>query len=221
LIDKTLGRGLAEGSPERNALHFGSFFLPDVYRIALGNRGPAIFATRGMRFAGKVFAAGFIADMMFLGIDRLQNNSKASAKNQEVYQLANHFHDMTESAWRRPLDGAFEMIAPSLAAWWDSVDFDWSRCKFTPNRFQTEAREELQKLSSFKERPLPQDAQGRPLPVQEVLEQISDPKIYRNRIQGRPYQEQVAYIQRQFRAHQLSREDVDKIFQYVAESRSI
>ncbi|HKY62902.1 MAG TPA: hypothetical protein VJR29_05720 [bacterium] len=145
IVDRTIGQAFEEGSTARHVVRMGSFFLPDVYRIALGNRGPAIFSSRGMRVASRAFAAGFIADMMFAGANRLYHGGEGSARMSMIYQRANQLHDADESFLRRPIDGVFEMVAPQIASWWDSVELTGSG--FVPNRHRIQAEGEIRAFS--------------------------------------------------------------------------
>lgn len=251
LVDRTIGSQFAEGSTARNAIRFGSFFLPDVYRIAVGNRGPAIFETRGMRWASRAFAAGFIADMAFTGVNRWQHGSSGSATMGMIYQRANQLHDRDEGLLRGVVDGAFEMVAPQVSAWWDSVELDGFG--FRPNRYQNEAREELRAFSMDTTRHADEmlrrhaffgsggaslDADfytrvdwgflrgesrledirlpdGREIPVRDILDQLQDPAVAR-RFTGDHPEDQVAYIQRQFRGYRLSRAEVEQALDRIS-----
>ncbi len=255
IVDRTVGEWFFEpGSRARQWLNFGSFFLPDIYRIGVGTRGPAIFGTRGMRYATRAFAVGFIADMLFLGANRVNHGAEGSATLNGIYQRANQLHDAGRSTPGRMVDGAFEMIAPSLSAWWDSVEFDGLR--LVPNRFQRQAREELSQFSSstshqaqdlirhsmiygtgaqaldpafysqvdygFLRSPNtltnPQRPDGRTLPVIQIQEQLNDPQIGQ-RFAQMSGDEQISYLQRQFRGHRLSREEVQTVLQQLSFNR--
>ncbi len=251
IVDRTIGSQFAEGSTARNAIRFGSFFLPDVYRIAVGNRGPAIFETRGMRWAGRAFAAGFIADMAFSGVNRWQHGSSGAATMNMVYQRANELHDRDEGLLRGVVDGAFEMIAPQVSAWWDSVELDG--IGFRPNRYQNAAREELRAFSVDTTRRADETLRrhaffgsggasldpdfytrvdwnflrgesrledirlpdGREIPVRDILDQLQDPTVAR-RFTGDHPEDQVAYIQRQFRGYRLSRAEVEQALDRIS-----
>ncbi|HKX12721.1 MAG TPA: hypothetical protein VJP40_06180, partial [bacterium] len=145
IADRTVGRIFEEGSTARHVVRMGSFFIPDIYRIAVGSRGPALFSGRGMRFASRAFAAGFIADMTFAGANRLYYGGEGSARMNMVYQRANQLHDADESFLRRPIDGAFEMIAPQISSWWDSVELTSSG--FRPNAHRIQAEGEIRAFS--------------------------------------------------------------------------
>ncbi len=145
LVDRTIGRVFEEGSTARHVVRMGSFFLPDIYRIAVGNRGPALFGGRSMRFATRAFAAGFIADMAFAGANRLYYGGEGSARMNMIYQRANQLHDADESFLRRPIDGVFEMIAPQIASWWDSVEL--TSGGLTPNAHRLQAEGEIRAFS--------------------------------------------------------------------------
>lgn len=146
LVDRTIGRVFEEGSTARNVTRMGSFFLPDIYRIAVGNRGPAFLSGPTMRFASRAFAAGFIADMTFAGANRLINGSEGSARLNMIYQRANQLHDADEGFLRRPIDGVFEMIAPQIASWWDSVELTGNG--FTPNAYRIQAEGEVRAFAT-------------------------------------------------------------------------
>jgi hypothetical protein len=76
-----------------------------------------------------------------------RHSSESTEVRHGIYQRANELNDAKNNNWfyKRWLDGAFEMAAPSLAAWWDSVEFDG--LKVRPNEYQNEARRELQSLA--------------------------------------------------------------------------
>jgi len=252
IVDRTIGQAFAEGSSARNAIRFGSFFLPDVYRMAVGNRGPAIFEGATMRWASRAFAAGFIADMAFSGVNRWENGASGAATQSMIYQRANQLHNQDEGTFHRVVDGAFEMIAPQVSAWWDSVEFDGFG--FRANRYQQQAREELRSFSQttteradetmrhallfgtgganldasfysqvdwgflrgengLRNLRLPD---GRELPVRDVMEQLQDPTVARRFSGPGPHEDQVTYIQQQFRGYSLSRGDVEQILDRIS-----
>src|SRR5262249_36704915 len=175
-----------------------------------------------------------------------------SATMNAIYHRANQLHDQGESWWRRPIDGAFEMLAPSLSAWWDSVEFHGLSVR--PNSYQMQARAELQSFSSqtsersdgLLRRTLlfgsgsqnldpafytrvdwgflrgsnvlgtPALPGGRELPVQDVYEQLQDPAVQRRlSAPGIGHEQQVTYIQQQFRGYRLSRGEVEQILDRI------
>jgi hypothetical protein len=152
LIDRFFSERVMKGegdSPWKKGVHLGSFFAPEIYRLAIGSRGPLVFRSAGARIASRAFAAGFMADMVYLGMDwwKHRHSSESTEVRHGIYQRANELNDAKNNNWfyKRWLDGAFEMAAPSLAAWWDSVEFDG--LKVRPNEYQNEARRELQSLA--------------------------------------------------------------------------
>jgi hypothetical protein len=252
LVDRTIGNWFFDESPKaREWLHFGSFFLPDVYRIAVGNRGPMLFRGGLMRGASRAFAAGSIADMVFLGGMRVKYGSEGSAAQNAVFAQANELRDADRGWWSRTLDGAFEMVAPAFSAYWDSVEFKGLNLK--PNGYQEKARKELRDFSrttadntrGFLQRALILGAgdealtpafytqvdygflrgdnilsdqrthDGRILPVEAVLQQLSDPEIHRRVMVEMNPDQQIAYIRRQFRGHRLSRTDAEAILNHI------
>lgn len=251
IVDRTIGSQFAEGSTARHAIRFGSFFLPDIYRIARGNQAALIFETRPMRWASRAFAAGFIADMAFSGVNRWQHGSSGAATMNMVYQRANELHDRDEGLLRGVVDGAFEMIAPQVSAWWDSVELDG--IGFRPNRYQNAAREELRAFSVDTTRRADETLRrhaffgsggagldpdfytrvdwgflrgenrledirlpdGREIPVRDILDQLQDPTVAR-RFTGDHPEDQIAYIQRQFRGYRLSRAEVEQALDRIS-----
>jgi hypothetical protein len=131
--------GLEEGSPLRQKIHFGSFFLPDVAKITWGNHLPVMFRNRLTLGASRVFGAGFLADMVFTAGQRAAHSPQEVTKKSRVYQLANEIRDQDQHAGI--LDGALELVAPQFAAWWDSVEFHGLTP--TPNVYQRMAAEQL------------------------------------------------------------------------------
>ncbi|HKX12002.1 MAG TPA: hypothetical protein VJP40_02525, partial [bacterium] len=57
---------------------------------------------------------------------------------------------------------------------------------------------------------------GRELPVDLIAEQLSVPEIHQRVIENSTHEQQIAYIQRQFRGYDLTREEVEEIFARIA-----
>jgi len=252
LIDKTIGQTLFADNPQaREYLRFGSFFVPDLYRIGVGTRGPAIFESAGMRWATRAFAAGFIADMLFQGGMRLNYGSDRLGTLNGIYARANELHNADRGTLSGLADGAFELVSPSLAAWWDSVEFEGLSLR--PNRYQRQAREEMQQFSSAtteQARDLLRHAMvygvqgqgmspsfysrvdfnflrgdnqlgnfsgpsGRELPVEQVFQQLNYPEIHQRIMVEGNREQQVTYIQRQYRGYRLSRQESEAILDRI------
>lgn len=128
----------------RNGIHLGAFFLPQMGELAFGRKLPVVFRGPTFRFASRAFAAGFIADMAFTAHNRIVNGNQGAVKKNMIYQRANALHDADHGngLW----DGALELVAPQLAAWWDSVD--WDGLIPFPNRYQEQAEGEMNQYLS-------------------------------------------------------------------------
>ncbi|HCU25942.1 MAG TPA: hypothetical protein DF383_13070, partial [Deltaproteobacteria bacterium] len=142
IADRTVGQFFEEGSLGRKAVQFGSFFTPEIYRIAVGNKGPALFRSGIARFAGRAFSVGYLADLSFSLGQRIYHGAEASGFNNLVYRRANELHNEDRGVISKAVNWGFGLVAPSLAAWWGSVDYDGS-----PNEYQGQARQELQNFS--------------------------------------------------------------------------
>ncbi|MCC6272669.1 MAG: hypothetical protein IT572_04320 [Deltaproteobacteria bacterium] len=238
LVDATLGRLWEEGSTERNALRMGSFFLPDVYRMAFGSRALGIAETRGARFlgrwGGRIMMAGFVADVGYMGIHHLTSDS--TARDNAVYRRANELEDLHRSPWSWAAHGLASFVAPSLAERWvgsryvDDATRELDANSSTVGSHATGTlRHSLllgpggaaEDASFYRE--LNWDwlrgenrlenirtADGRSLPMRSIAEQLSDPEIFRREVELGDHERLVVYIQHQFRGHRLSREDVEE-----------
>lgn len=175
LTDRIVSEGildLPQDSGLRRGIHFGSFFLPEIGRIALGNRVPRIFNSPAMRFANRAFAVGFMADMAFSAQNRIANGSEGATRMSMLYGRANQLHDAAEG--NGLVEGAFELVAPQLAAWWSSVEFHG--LSLQPNQYRRQAEEEMSQFTSQV------DAQARRVLRSQLLDGFGsegyDPNFY-------------------------------------------
>ncbi|MFO1462806.1 MAG: hypothetical protein U1F66_03450 [bacterium] len=126
LIFSRLAERLVHDLPENSRLRrwapTAAFFLPDLARIAAPAGSLRLLEAQPMRLAGRAFALGFIGDLSFTGIHRLQHGERAS------YELYTDFR-AAELRRQRGEIGTFSwrqiprLLAPSLSAYIDSHDF--------------------------------------------------------------------------------------------------
>ena len=118
LVDATLGQMYEEGSAERRALRVGGFFLPEIYRMAVGNRAIALAETRASagfaRWGGRAMAAGFYADGAYMLYNHLSGSNAETGRSNLIYRRANQLEDSARHPLSWALHGAAELIAPSL-----------------------------------------------------------------------------------------------------------
>jgi len=247
LVDATLGQMYAEGSAERRALRVGGFFLPEVYRMAFGNRALAVAETRAAtgfaRWGGRAMAVGFYADGAHMIWNHLTRSNAETGRDNLIYRRANQLEDAQRHPLVWALHGAAELIAPSLTErYWVSGSYvDQARQEIQAQAATTgEGARSLLRHSlllgptgpatdaSFY-RELNFDwlrgenvlrnirrPDGSELPVADVAEQFSDPAIYERVIVNGTPDQQVAYIQRQFRGYNLSVADVQEILARIS-----
>lgn len=247
LVDATLGQMYAEGSAERRALRVGGFFLPEVYRMAFGNRALAVAETKAAtgfaRWGGRAMAAGFYADGAHMIWNHLTRSNAETGRDNLIYRRANQLEDAQRHPLVWALHGAAELIAPSLTErYWVSGNYvDQARQEIQAQAgVSGEGARSLLRHSlllgptgpatdaSFY-RELNFDwlrgenvlrnirrPDGSELPVADVAEQFADPAIYERVIVNGTPDQQVAYIQRQFRGYDLSVADVHEILARIA-----
>ncbi len=247
LVDATLGQMYAEGSAERRALRVGGFFLPEVYRMAFGNRALAVAETKAAtgfaRWGGRAMAAGFYADGAHMIWNHLTRSNAETGRDNLVYRRANQLEDAQRHPLVWALHGAAELIAPSLTErYWVSGSYvDQARQEIQAQAAATGegARSLLRHslllgptgpatdASFYRELNLDwlrgenvlrniRRPDGSELPVADVAEQFADPAIYERVIVNGTPDQQVAYIQRQFRGYNLSVADVQEILARIS-----
>lgn len=111
-----------ENSPLRRYAPTAAFFAPDVARLLAPARAARFLEARPMRFAAGAFAAGFVTDMAFTGIHRLQFGEDASYELYTDFRTAEmrrHNGEIGTFSWRQ----IPRLLSPSLSAYIDSHDF--------------------------------------------------------------------------------------------------
>jgi hypothetical protein len=147
ITDRILSQKILNLDPDskiRKGIQFGSFFIPDLYRIGVGNTGPAFFRSQPVQFTTRAFAAGFLSDMVFMGWARMEYGTCFKTENL-IYHRANELSNQDRSGFSKLIDGAFELVAPTVAAWWDSVEL--KGLQWRPNKYAKQARRELNRFS--------------------------------------------------------------------------
>lgn len=126
LMFSRVAERLTDSMPADSALRrYGptaAFFLPDVARVALPSQSLRMLESRPMRLTARAFALGFIGDLSFTGIRRLQLGERST------YEM---YTDLRAAELRRERGeiGAFSwrniprIIAPSISAYIDSHDY--------------------------------------------------------------------------------------------------
>jgi len=121
-IAERLTQNLPENSAVRRYAPTAAFFLPDVARIAAPARTLSLLESRSMRFASRAFAAGFIGDLSFTGIQHLRLGDRAAYEmftDMRTAELRRQRGEIGNFSWRQ----IPRLLAPSLSAYIDSHDF--------------------------------------------------------------------------------------------------
>lgn len=247
LVDATLGQMWQEGSAERQAVRMGAFFLPQVYRMAFGNRSLALAETRAAggvsRWGGRAVAAAFFADAAYMIYDHASHSNRETARSNMIYRRASQLSDANSHPLRWALNGAAEMLAPSLAQRF-----------LTPSEYVTQAQQELdassnesaQRLRGYLSHALLMGptgpatdarfytelnwdwlrgnerlgtlrrADGHELPLDLIAEHLSVPSIHRHVFEELNHEQRIAYLQREFRGYDLSSADVEESLSRIA-----
>jgi len=215
LMMSRIAEHLVQGMPQDSWLfRYGpsaAFFLPDVAKLAAPSRAVSLLEMRPMQWASRAFAVGFMGDMAFTGIYRLQQGERATYE-----QWINH----RASEARMESDSGFlgwrhipHWLAPSLADYWDSHNFFFGGANGYRRHVQEEdarqsavLRESIQVDLTW----LPQVLHRSPAEIFESGVQLSD--VEQNMLEqllacrGGPllrteagFEETAAYLRRQYR----------------------
>lgn len=227
--------GLEQGSTARNMIHTGSFFLPDTLKMFGGERYTAWGRIRPVRWASRAFSLGFMADMGFTLANRLHYGADATYES-AVNQLANELHDEAEGSG--VIDGALELMAPQLAAWWDAKDYkSQARSQLIENRRAIEGNahstlqrqllegvgDESDQLDFYTKvdwAPWQQaeeatvSRQGKKLPVELLEKDLCDPAFYKRLMSASP-RAQARILQRRYSGYSLTPSDAEALLATV------
>jgi hypothetical protein len=106
----------------RSGLSSAAFFAPSIYHLIAGNRGLGILESATVRRLNGVFAAGFIADLGFMGVQSAQYGDQASYQRW-VNHRASALRDAEEgTSGIISLRSIAQLIAPEISSWYDTVD---------------------------------------------------------------------------------------------------
>lgn len=158
LVDATLGRLLEQGSLTHSMLIGGAFFLPDIYKLALGGAKTSflnkIFGSGLIKRLSKAAGWSFAMDLALLGASRLYHGD-ASTYERWVNKRATEKKFEAEGAYRFDPSDLFviplvtkafnhfaNFMAPDFTAWAHSHDGLMSKSKYWH-----EIREEDKKTS--------------------------------------------------------------------------
>jgi hypothetical protein len=124
LTDTLLSRVVPEQTEFRHAASGLAFFAPSLYHLAAGNRGLAILESVALRRMGALFAAGFIADLLFTGVQSLSYGNRA-AEERWINHRVSALRDLREDRGLVSFHGLLDLICPEIAAYNETFD-DWS-----------------------------------------------------------------------------------------------
>lgn len=219
-VAERLTSSMPEGSAFRRYAPTVAFFLPDLARIAVPSQSLRLLESRPMRFAGRAFAAGFIGDLSFTGIRRLQLGDRATYEMYTDLRTADLRRERGEIgtfSWRN----IPRLIAPSLSAYMDSHDFLFGSSNEVRNEIQRQdqrqsamMREALRGELAWLPNALGGSAEeifGRQIqlsPLQrDLLDQLEHCSGRGSLSSDAGVEETAAYLQRQFRGVISTREE--------------
>ncbi|MCC6273787.1 MAG: hypothetical protein IT572_10010 [Deltaproteobacteria bacterium] len=230
-IAERLTDGMSESSALRRYAPTAAFFLPDVARVALPSQSLRLLESRPMRLAGRAFAAGFIGDLGFTGIRRLQLGGNATYEmytDLRAAELRRERGEIGPFSWRN----LPRLIAPSISAYIDSHDFLFG----SSNEVRNEIQRQDQRQSALLREAIRQELAWLPAalggsaaevfgreivltPLQRDLRDQLEHCAGRGRLRaGADIDETASYLHRQFRGAIASREEarehVLKIYAY-------
>ena len=245
LVDATIGQLFEEHSSARLAVQGAGFFLPQIYRTLMGTRTMAMSESRGIsavsRWGGRAVIASFLLDAGYMGLHHLNQSNVESGRENLLYErataiqsqhqgfFASAFHGlagllMPAITQRYLVDGEYvdlartqlQADASQLSSGLDStlrhtLFFGASGEDLNPDFYRHLHWDFLRGSNELKDITLPD---GRTLPVEMVAEQIASPDINQRFTRMQP-EEQIRYIQRQYRGHHLSANDVRMILDQI------
>ncbi len=121
-VTEQLVSSLPEDSVLRRYAPTAAYFLPDVGRLLTPGSTNRLLGTRGMRFASRAFAAGFIGDMAYTGLYRIAHGRRTTYEQWLNHRTAELRRERGEIGWFS-LRSIPRIIAPSIADYIDSHDW--------------------------------------------------------------------------------------------------
>ena len=220
-LAESLVRDMPEDSWLRNYGPTLAFFAPDAGAILAPRMAERLLGNRPMGAAGRIFAGAFIADMTYSGVSHLAYGGEAAFQHQinmHAAQLRRERGDA--SLWR----DALRFLAPGLSAHVDSHEYLFG----SPNSYRREILMEGREWTSRVERELREEvpaliqytgedwdqALGRQVQLNplesDIREQLS--LFFRDTgtAGGTSRGDVVAWLQREFSGHDLSRSQVER-----------
>jgi hypothetical protein len=182
--------------------------------------------------------AGFYADAAYMLYNSLSSSTVDSGRTNLIYRRANQLENAHRHPVAWALHGLAEMVAPSLTErfWVSGNSVDQARQEIhaqsasegdaarsflrysllmgptgpstDANFYQSLDLSWLRGDNTLRNLHRPD---GSELPVADVADQFSDPAIYERVIVNGTPEQQITYIQQQFRGFRLSRDDVQEI----------
>ena len=122
ITETVLSRYTSLGEGTLHTVGTVAFFAPSIYHLAAGNRGLGVLESSTFRWGGRLFAAGFVADLGLMGIQSAVYGEGASYERW-VNHRASALREAEEGdAGIISLSGIAHLVAPEIASWWDTVD---------------------------------------------------------------------------------------------------
>ncbi|MCE9626246.1 MAG: hypothetical protein K8R69_12485 [Deltaproteobacteria bacterium] len=195
------------------------------------------------RWGGRALAAGFYADAAYMVWHHVTGSNRDAGRDNLIYRRATQLQNVESNSFSWLFHGLAETVAPSLtqrylvsgnyvdqarreieaqasAAGNHAQAFLGHALLMGPTGTPTDAnfyRElDLSWLRGDNTLRNIRRADGSELPVADVAEQFNDPDIYRRVIENGTPDQQIQYVQQQFRGFRLSREDVQEILSRIA-----
>jgi len=131
ITDTVLSRYTSLSEESRRTLSSLAFFTPSIYHLLAGNRGVGFLESTTVRRINGAFAAGFIADLGFMGIQSLDYGDQASYQRW-VNHRASALREAEEGdSGIISLRSIAHLVSPEISSWFDTVDgWDFHRSQY-------------------------------------------------------------------------------------------
>ncbi|HKY62046.1 MAG TPA: hypothetical protein VJR29_01375 [bacterium] len=195
------------------------------------------------RWANRAFIAGALADGAYMVYDHAGHSNRETARSNLIHRRANQLFSAEAHPLRTVFNGAVGLVAPALSERFLTPDSYVSQAQTEIDAQSSDSAQRLrrylgQALLMGPEGPATDASfytqvnwdwlrggdgrlhsvtrNGRELPVDLVADQLSVPEIHQRVIENSSHDEQIAYVQQQFRGYDLSRQEVEEIFARIA-----
>jgi hypothetical protein len=236
LVDATLGKFFTEDPTARLGIRLGSCFLPDLYRVGMGNRTFALFERPGMksftRWGGRAMVAGFVADLAYMGYRYFHDGATARGQQNLLFQRANNLYNQNQDPLTSLIKGAADFIAPTLSQRFlvPGIYVRQAKQEIKSETYQVayEAKTFLRQLFDSQELEINKGKEftllgmenilknfytksGKKLPLVLIADDLNEPTTYAEHIQGHEEKEIISYLQNQFSGYRLTEAEAHEI----------